>query len=227
MSLKLFEILLKKPNEHIINNLVLRNLQSRAYVDRTALPPPTPEEDHNPQEPETIEGAVQENENNEGSVEENQANNLTTTHNNTEQSGDNERTEQSVDCNTRTDSTEPDQLNILTGVDALTNGPESLGVDDLINSIENDGVIMTEHIGNGGPAMSLSEPNSPMFDLPVSLLNSTPMLVPPNPPSVSLLSYPVTLVGSPAHSDISATPSASSVDSGEDSSLGIHRIVNW
>ncbi|XP_071498967.1 FHF complex subunit HOOK interacting protein 2A-like [Diadema antillarum] len=42
MSLKLFEVLLKKSHIHIINNLVLRNLESRAYHDRPSTSPSSP-----------------------------------------------------------------------------------------------------------------------------------------------------------------------------------------
>lgn len=37
MSLKLFETLLLKSNEHVIKNLVLRNLETRAYYNRQPM----------------------------------------------------------------------------------------------------------------------------------------------------------------------------------------------
>lgn len=39
MTLRMFEHLLQKPNEHILHNLVLRNLEERNYTENKPLCP--------------------------------------------------------------------------------------------------------------------------------------------------------------------------------------------
>ena len=238
MSLKLFEILLKKPHEHVINNLVLRNLQSRAYIDRTALPPPpttqdnegSAETDENGQEGtgdanqdgadqvvknENVEDQVVENEVGENEIVENKLVEGEVAENQviTPIAGDQEhhRDETQVNEVDDKDNLKVDDSNPTEQVIERTGYSDS---EQQINTQFLDSIFT-----NGPDTLAAEiidthenpEPTSPLFDL-------SPIHSP-----VSLL--PVTL-GSPTHSDISVTPSASSVDSSEEG-IGIHKVVNW
>ncbi|XP_072033663.1 FHF complex subunit HOOK interacting protein 2A-like isoform X2 [Amphiura filiformis] len=276
MSLKLFETLLKKPHEHIINNLVLRNLQTRVYIDRTALPPPPADNEgartddnnvddigvndenevHTNQvnenqtvdiqqvENETVDDDHIENQADYSSLVENQADNSSHVEN---QADDNVHVENQADDNV--ENQEDDSSHVENQADDSSHVDNNTGdyphvdnedvhthivgnhgdekqeneasnpTEQVIDRTEPFSNALLENIFTNGPDTLASEilethenpePSSPLFDL-------SPIHMP-----VSLLP---TTVGSPTHSDISATPSASSVDSSDDG-IGIHKVVN-
>ena len=236
MSLKLFEILLKKPHEHVINNLVLRNLQSRAYIDRTALPPPmatqdkegSAEADENEQEG-TGDGnhdgvdQVVENENVEDQVIENEVGEREVLENELAEGEVAENQVETCRAGDQEHQKNETQVNEVDGKDDLKVEDSDLTeqvIERTGNSEQQINAQFLDSIFTNGPDTLAAEiidthenpePTSPLFDL-------SPIHSP-----VSLL--PVTL-GSPTHSDISVTPSASSVDS-SDEGIGIHKVVNW
>ena len=243
MSLKLFETLLKKPHEHIITNLVLRNLESRVYIDRTALPPPPPatgEEAAKTDENGDGDGAVAgdgdavASEENTGHTNQDDENQEIDPPGDGENEGevdgekiDGEQVDSELqDRQAGGDTQQSDSHKLNSQVENQVemkqeseSGPsnpteqvidrtEPLMTNEQLDQLFTNGpdTLASEILGTN----EIPEPTSPLFDL--SPIHSPVSLLPAK-------------LGSPTHSDISATPSASSVDS--EDGLGIQRIVNW